>query len=634
MFRRISAISFAYAGVLAFNTLDIQSIGSGIGLYSGLLKVSFLSNFFAIFILIVSSIILIIWPNFSSATASQELRLAGNKNTNIIYYNNIENDTKSNEYSLIVMFNILGALFLISSLDLISMYLSIELQSFGLYILATLYKEKYSSTAAGLKYFLLGGLSSCIILLGCGIIYSYIGLTNLDSINAIISVYFINNPSIYYSSINSLTIDQIYNLDVFKGMSLGLILIFSGFLFKIAASPFHNWAPDVYDDSPTLVTTWLTIMPKISILVLLLELMLYSAGSGVNISNLTFLNILPDAIADLSFQESTANVIGEQNFILNFDLLDMLTNLLIISSLLSLIIGSIVGLSQIRIKRLLAYSTISHIGFLLLALSVFSKSSIEAFIFYIIQYTITNLDIFLIILAMGYIFKVNITRLRLLSTNVSASSLRNAQNTKSQDSMNASSRRQETIKKINLTDIEYINNLKGIFYKNPLLSISFSICLFSFAGVPPLIGFFAKQQVLYSSNSAGFYFLSLIAILVSVISASYYLKIIKVIHSYPSNVKNIENNKSTAKRENNVSSYVSDIKNLSHASQGTSASATQTQGTININKRVETVESYNYFTSIHAFIIGFLTLSIVLFIFNPELILNCIAIVTNLIFNI
>ena len=218
MVRRINAIAFIYAGVLAFNTLYIQSIGSGIGIYSGLFKVNIISNFIAFFILLISSIIIIIWPNlnFQSKYSIKYLTT----------YNNIDNNLKSNEFNLIILFNILGALFLISSSDLVSMYLSIELQSFGLYVLTTLYKEKYSSTSAGLKYFLLGGLSSCIILLGSGLIYNYTGLTNLESIYNLVSVYL-------FSPLAS----------ELKGISLGILFIFSGFLFKIAASPFHNWAP-------------------------------------------------------------------------------------------------------------------------------------------------------------------------------------------------------------------------------------------------------------------------------------------------------------------------------------------------------------------------------------------------------
>jgi NADH-ubiquinone oxidoreductase chain 2 len=165
----------------------------------------------------------------------------------------------STDYSLVVLFSILGSSLLISSYDLISVYLSIELQSFGLYVLSTLYRDSESSTKAGLKYFLLGGLSSCIILLGTGIIYSYTGTTNLESL------YTINSVIIDCSA----GANQQY---IIQGISLGLSLIFIGFLFKIAAAPLHNWSPDVYDGTPTIVTTWLTIIPKIAILFILLEL--------------------------------------------------------------------------------------------------------------------------------------------------------------------------------------------------------------------------------------------------------------------------------------------------------------------------------------------------------------------------
>jgi NADH-ubiquinone oxidoreductase chain 2 len=205
-------------------------------MYSGLFGISVVSNCFSLFILLISGVLLLIWPNIGQILLSSNIT----NNSKIIKisesYNLISNKNKSKQYSLIVLFNILGALFLVSSSDLISIYLSIELQSFGLYILATLYKEKLSSTSAGLKYFLLGGLSSCIILLGSGLVYTYTGLTNLELIYTLLSVY--SNGGLF--NIN--------------GIAIGFFLIFSGFLFKIAAAPFHNWSIDVYDDSPTLVT--------------------------------------------------------------------------------------------------------------------------------------------------------------------------------------------------------------------------------------------------------------------------------------------------------------------------------------------------------------------------------------------
>jgi hypothetical protein len=228
LIRRITSISFLSSGVLIFNTFYIQFIGSGTGMYSGLFEISVLSNGISLFILLISSALLLINPNLNLVFSSFKRFLSNKLELYEIgeNYNLIENNNKSKQYCLIVLFNILGALLLVSSSDLISVYLSIELQSFGLYILATLYKEKLSSTSAGLKYFLLGGLSSCIILLGSGLVYTYTGLTNLNLIYMLLSIY----PN-----------GELYDIN---GIGIGFFLIFSGFLFKIAAAPFHNWAPE------------------------------------------------------------------------------------------------------------------------------------------------------------------------------------------------------------------------------------------------------------------------------------------------------------------------------------------------------------------------------------------------------
>ncbi|OSC96162.1 NADH dehydrogenase subunit 2 [Trametes coccinea BRFM310] len=422
LYVRISSIIFIYAGALAFNAFYIQSIGSGIGIYSGLFQVTVISQLLDTFIFLIGGLILISWPSYSSKI------------------NVIDRLPNVREYSLIVLFSSLGASLLVSSADLISMYLSIELQSFGVYILSTLYRDSESATSAGLKYFLLGSLSSCFILLGSGIVYTYSGLTQLESIYNLISVS--------------------ENIQILQGITFGIVLIIVGYLFKISAAPLHNWAPDVYDDSPTIVTIWLTIMPKISILIFLLEIQSQIGNSLLTIFSLS------------------------------------LKNLLLISSLLSLLIGTIVGLSQSKIKRLLAYSTISHIGFILLALAINTEQSIDSFLFYIVQYSLTNLNTFLILIALGYVLKNN----------------------------------SQTILE-SFQDIKYINELKGLFFNHPILSLSLTICLFSMAGVPPLLGFFSKQFVLYSAMQSEYYFIGIIAILVSVISASYYLKIIKVLHS-------------------------------------------------------------------------------------------------------
>jgi NADH-ubiquinone oxidoreductase chain 2 len=258
---RITTIVFLFSGALTLNSLNIESIGSGIGIYSGLFQVTTISQLIEIFLFMIGGGILIAWPQTIQTKPSP----AGSSDPPFalspgILRSKAEGRLRTmqgccaTDYSLVVLFSSLGSSLLISSYDLISVYLSIELQSFGLYVLSTLNRDSESSTSAGLKYFLLGGLSSCIILLGTGIIYSYTGTTNLESLYII----------------NSVTgISQLY---IIQGISLGLSLIFIGFLFKIAAAPLHNWSPDVYDGTPTIVTTWLTIIPKIAILFILLEL--------------------------------------------------------------------------------------------------------------------------------------------------------------------------------------------------------------------------------------------------------------------------------------------------------------------------------------------------------------------------
>jgi NADH-ubiquinone oxidoreductase chain 2 len=216
----VTSIIFLFSGVIALNALYIQLIGSGIGLYSGFFQITVISQCFDIFIFILSGLILIAWPIIHWPIKFNYLELNIINNNKLIITDINKENYILPKYSILILFSSLGAGFLISSSDLISIYISIELQSFALYILATIYKDLKSSTSAGLKYFLLGGLSSSLILLGSGIIYTYTGVTNLDSIFSLISV---SN-----------------NIIITQGVSLGIVLIFSGFFFKIAAAPFHN----------------------------------------------------------------------------------------------------------------------------------------------------------------------------------------------------------------------------------------------------------------------------------------------------------------------------------------------------------------------------------------------------------
>ena len=463
LYSRVAIIILLYSSLLGLVSLYIKYIDNGIGLYGGLFHITSNTQIFHIFIFLISAAILqltsfyprkLLIPEHSSIN---KLLFYRYNFYNYMVQNKMGEQFTIIEYSLILLFITTGATFLISTSDLVSIFLSIELQSYGLYLLSTLYRNSELATSAGLTYFLLGSLSSCFILLGICLLYANSGTTNLDGLYVITSLsdMFNNNTS------NILYWYKPYYIN------FSLLIMSIGFLFKISAAPFHFWSPYVYDAIPTIVTTFVAIIAKISIFIFLLELVHYTSNSL------------------FAFQFSW-------------------TSGLLLSSLLSLIIGTIVGLTQFRIKRLFAYSTISHVGFILLALSINSIESIQAFIFYLMQYTISNLNAFVILVTIGFsiFYYVN--------------------DNKDDKEFN------KLIDK-NLSPIQLISQLKGYFFVNPILALSLTITIFSFVGIPPLIGFFAKQMVLSAALDNGYIFIVLVAILTSVISAVYYLGIIKQI---------------------------------------------------------------------------------------------------------
>lgn len=466
LFSRIVIMGLGLTAFLAYNNLCIRPLEVGIGIYGGLFKVTLFTQSFNIFILLVSAIIVTLTAFYPRKVYLKEHSSVLHVLSSKLFYNKNFVSAKTGaqfriiEYALIIVFILCGAIFLISTADLISVFLSIELQSYGLYILCTLYRDSESATASGLTYFLLGGLSSCFILLGSALLYANSGTTNLDNIYVITGISEIN--------VRSQTLMYLYQPYYFH---LSLIVLSVGFLFKISAAPFHFWSPDVYDGIPTIVTTYVAIVAKISIFAFLLELVYYTEY--------------------YYFEFSWKSV-------------------LLLSSLLSLIVGSVLGLTQFRIKRLFAYSTISHVGFMLLALSINSSESIQSYIFYILQYSLSNLNAFIILVTIGfslylYVYKDANNKKKLLDENNSP--------------------------------IQLIDQIKGYFYINPFIALSLAITLFSFVGIPPIIGFFAKQMILSAALDSGYVFMALLAILTSVIGAAYYLNLIKQIFFFKDNYK-------------------------------------------------------------------------------------------------
>jgi len=352
------------------------------------------------------------------------------------------------EYVILMILAVTGMMLVVSSYDLIAMYLAIELQSFCMYIIAALKRNSEFSTEAGLKYFILGAFSSGLLLFGCSLVYGFTGTTNYQQLFQIFS-----------------TIDKTVDIEVSNAIILGVLFILIGMLFKLSAAPFHLWTPDVYEGAPTSVTAFFAIVPKIAILGLVVRLFSY-----------VFYGLL------LPWQE-----------------------ILILCSILSMIIGTLGALWQNKIKRLLAYSGIGHIGYMLIGISTGSIEGIYATFFYVIIYIIMTVATFTILLSI--------------------------------------------IKQGNLSKLKYINDLSGLFISNPQLAFSFSIIMFSMCGIPPLAGFFSKMFVFISAINMEMYFLAIIGVMTSVAASFYYIRIIKLMF-FDSNTR--INNLNAISKENSI----------------------------------------------------------------------------------
>ena len=329
------------------------------------------------------------------------------------------NNISKIEYPILILASLLGMILMISSNDLIIFYLGLELQSLCLYILASFKRDNEKSTEAGLKYFVLSALASGLLLYGCSLIYGFTGSTNFDSIS--------NNliPS---------------NM----GLVFGIVFVLVGLGFKISAVPFHMWTPDVYEGSPTSVTSFFSIVPKVAALTVFIRF-LY----------IPFLNAI-----------------------------DEWQTILIFLSLGSMILGAVAAIGQTNIKRLIAYSSIGHIGYALAGLLTGTNAGVQSAIIYITIYAVMNLAIF------GCIFMM---------------------------------------KRENIFE-EDIYELSGLSRNHPVLSLSFVIILFSLAGIPPMAGFFAKFYVFMTIIELEMYAFAVVALITTVVSAFYYLRLIKIIY--------------------------------------------------------------------------------------------------------
>jgi len=332
------------------------------------------------------------------------------------------------EFSLLMLFSIVGSMIVVSSYDLLTLYLGIEMSSLCLYALAAFTRRSAFSTEAGLKYFILGAFASGILLFGMSLIYGLTGTTNFEDLAKIL-------VGAYES-----------DLIIPNGLIVGVIFVAAALLFKSTAAPFHMWAPDVYEGAPTIVSTFFAVVPKIAILGLFVRLFMYSFH----------------------------------------DLIHAWQQIILISAVLSMVVAAFTALTQRKIKRFLAYSSIGHVGYLLIGLGTGTIEGVQGLLLYTLIYVVMTLNAWTFVLSAEF-----------------------------------GSKEGRAV---------YFTDLLGLGKINPLLAITFTCTLLSMAGVPPLAGFLSKMYVFFSAMEGGMYLVAFIGVLCSVVGAFYYLRFIKIMY--------------------------------------------------------------------------------------------------------
>ena len=320
------------------------------------------------------------------------------------------------EYPLLIALASIGMMAMVSAGDLMSLYMGLELQSLALYVVASLDRDSKTSTEAGLKYFVLGALSSGLLLYGASLVYGYAGTTSFAGI---------------------LTTVQ-HGVPV--GLLFGLVFMLAGLAFKISAAPFHMWTPDVYEGAPTPITAFFATAPKIAAMAMIARLV-HDAFGGITLQWAQVLAVL---------------------------------------SLLSMFVGAVAAIGQKDIKRLMAYSSIAHMGFALMGLASGTAFGVQAMLVYMAIYVTMNLGTFAFILSLEMDGKP-------------------------------------------VTDISLLNQFSK---REPLKALAVLVLMFSLAGVPPMLGFFGKFYVLKAAVDAGMGWLAVAGVIASVVGAFYYLRIV------------------------------------------------------------------------------------------------------------
>ncbi len=325
------------------------------------------------------------------------------------------------EYAVLMLFSTVGMMVMVSANDLMTLYVGLELLSLSLYVIAAFDRDNARSAEAGLKYFVLGALASGLLLYGASLVYGFAGTTNFDRLA-----------------------DALSMGGAGTGVVVGLVFVLAGLAFKISAVPFHMWTPDVYEGAPTPVTAFFATAPKVAAIALLMR-------------------VLAGPFGDLAAQWG---------------------QVIWVCSVGSMILGAFAALGQRNIKRLMAYSSIGHVGYALMGLTVADETGLRGVLVYMAIYVVMNIGTFAVLVAM----------------------------------------------RRNGRALEGIDDLAGLGRTDPGMALWMAIFMFSMAGIPPLAGFFGKLYVFLAAVQAGYWVLAAVGVVTSVVASFYYLRIVKVMY--------------------------------------------------------------------------------------------------------
>jgi NADH-quinone oxidoreductase subunit N len=394
-----AALTWGTAGLLVIMAFYIGVTGNGTNLaFDGMFVDDAFSRFAKVAILLSAAAILVISQDYMA-----------------------KNDLLRFEYPMLIVLAAIGMMVMVSAGDLIALYMGLELQSLALYVVAALRRDSVKSTEAGLKYFVLGALSSGILLYGASLVYGYAGTTSFAGI-----------------------IEAAGDGNTSLGLLIGIVFVLAGLAFKVSAAPFHMWTPDVYEGSPTPITAFFATAPKVAAMAL-------------------FARVVHDAFG---------GAVGDWQ------------QIVALLAVFSMFLGAIAAIGQTDIKRLMAYSSISHMGFALMGLASGTAAGVEAMLIYMAIYVTMNIGTFAFIITME------------------------------KDGRH-------------VTEISAVSSLAK---REPTKALALLVLMFSLAGVPPLVGFFGKYAVLVAAVDAGLVWLAVAAVIASVIGAYYYLRIVYLMY--------------------------------------------------------------------------------------------------------